>query len=378
MPRLFSCLMLAAIVAVLSFISCPTGAFNGQSNITTNSIGNYAIMPVFSRDKPVASVLIIKNKEVIYKTIYGGDDYQSISFQINSMSKQFTVAAILMLEEEGSLSTEDRISKYIDVPEKLKQAKIKHLIFHTSGVPDYLNDKSFDFDVFEKNAQSFGPEDLMSYVRNRPVKPGSYSYSNSGYFLLAKIIESASDMTYGDFLSLKVFNKLKMDTAFVNRPNQGNKKSCLVGHTVWPFFQLKDRDGVFGVYGDAGICVSIDDYAKWIIALESGEVFSKKETGEKFFSYARYDNGSLIPIPGGRSHFCGYGWKHGVVRGNKLMWHAGRVRGSSSISAKLVDKDTWFIIMSNSDFDDPLAIMADLIDNFISFDSISKKTESHE
>lgn len=341
---------------------------------------SFSISVYDSKNVPPLAFSIIKNGEIIERKIIGYEDFdtakkkkadKNTSIQINSMSKQFTVAAILSLEEKGLLSVNDPITKYIKhLPACFSKIKIINLITHTSGVSDYLDFYNLD--------EKFSKKEIItnSFVKNFVIKMGinkdrlknfKYSYSNSGYVLLAEIVENVSNMKFDQFLKISFFDKLNMKNSFVMNENRDKNRKCISGHSAWPFFIKKDRDAVLYTSGDRGVCLSISDYEKWLMAIDKNILFDKKETAIKFTDILRVGDklSSSTITPGKNFITYGYGWRHGILNDKyPAVFHGGKVRGYDSIAIKLLEKDAWIVILSASDIGEKTDLLYDIIEKY--------------
>jgi CubicO group peptidase (beta-lactamase class C family) len=172
-------------------------------------------------NSPGFAVLVAKNNKVLYRKAFG---YANLEldvklqpdhiFRIGSITKQFTAAAILKLEEEGKLSLQDVITKFIeDYPTHGHTITIEHLLTHTSGIKSYTSMKEWDAEMHKKD---FSPEEMINFFKKEPMDfaPGEeFLYNNSGYFLLGYIIEKASGKTYEEYLKDTFFEPLGMENS---------------------------------------------------------------------------------------------------------------------------------------------------------------------
>lgn len=167
----------------------------------------------------IGSVLIANNGNILLNKGYGFADIENkipntptTNFYLASVSKLFTVACIAILEEQGRLSYDDPLTKYIpDYPEG-GQITIQHLIKHKSGIVDVVNERPFVY-----KTEYISLDELIEEFKYMPLNftPGERSkYSNSGYLLLAYIIEKVSGMSYSDFIKTNIFDPLKMTSSY--------------------------------------------------------------------------------------------------------------------------------------------------------------------
>jgi CubicO group peptidase (beta-lactamase class C family) len=221
------------------------------------------------------AVLVAQKGVIIYENAFGYSDIRKKSpltlnsgFQLASISKTFTGAGILLLIQEGELTLDDSIQKFI--PEfPYHNIHIEDLLSHRSGLPNYL----YAFD--EKRKQKCLPPSndtiIEWFCKADPMipaynKPGSFfSYNNSNFMILASIIEKVSGMRYADFLRDRIFLPLDMSHTYVDTlaPDSLLKlKTC--GHNG---NQLRERDFYDGVYGDKGIYSTVEDLSRWYFGL---------------------------------------------------------------------------------------------------------------
>src|SRR5215472_17898437 len=165
----------------------------------------------------MGSVLVARGDQILLSKGYGSANLEwnipntaSTKFRIGSITKQFTAASILLLEERGKLKVEDPVKKYLpDAPAAWDKITIFHLLTHTSGIPSFT---SFP-DYRDTEAMATTPEKLVARFRDKPLdfEPGTkWSYSNSGYVLLGYLLEKISGQTYSDFVQQNIFTPLGM------------------------------------------------------------------------------------------------------------------------------------------------------------------------
>jgi CubicO group peptidase (beta-lactamase class C family) len=242
---------------------------------------------------------------------------------IGSITKQFTAAAITLLESEGKLSFDDLLSKYFEgVPRSMRQITLHHLLTHSSGLGE-VERGDFDLVTAEEMVE-------LALGSNLLFRPGTgYEYSNTGYSLLAIIVEKLSGMGYETFLREKLFLPVGMkDTGYLlpkypsERLARGYRDDVLWGTILdRPF--LADGPS-WTLRGNGGIHSTPSDMVKWTEALASGKVVPKASVERMFTPHV--DEG------GGRS-FYGYGWSiQDSPAGTRDVWHNG---GNGIFSADL-------------------------------------------
>lgn len=225
-------------------------------------------------DSPGAALGIFKDGRIIYARGYGIANLEyslpwtpQTPSQTGSISKQFTGMCIAILAEQGKLSLDDNIRKYFpDWPDYNGQITLKHLLYHTSGVREYLTLVEL-MGKPEGSGYVYTPKELVrTLLRQKElnIKPGEmYSYSNSGYFLLSEIVSQVSGEKTSTFAKKYVFDPLGMrNTHFHDDPNK------IVKNRAYGYSPIKGEgfriDEVrLKVIGDLGVFTTIEDFLKW-------------------------------------------------------------------------------------------------------------------
>ena len=234
-------------------------------------------------------------------------------FDIGSLTKQFTAAAILRLEMAGKLSTEDKLIKYFDdVPSDKAGITIHDILRHQSGLPSTVGGD------YDKITQA----DFVKKVFNTPLKfpvGERFSYSNVGYSLLAMIIEKVSGGSYEDYLQANLFKPAGMNSTGYSRP-AFDRRQIAVGYRtngeVWGKPTDKAWDGAapyWHLKGNGGILSTVEDLYKWHRALLSDNILSKAAK-EKLYSPKRRPNENDNP-------YYAYGWDVKRTRRDTLLAH---------------------------------------------------------
>ena len=284
-------------------------------------------------------VLIKKNQNVQYSDCFGKANVEfgvsntlKTKFKIGSISKQFTAAGILLLEEQGKLKTDDFVSKHLPEYESAKKIKIHHLLTHTSGL---INKDSLP-NYREINRKSLSLKELTDEIfkNNLLSEPGkTYSYSNSGFAVLARIIEKISGTSYGEFLSENIFQPLKMNSTKDYFDNMV-EENLAVGYDPKGYDKLIRPDYVNNVFlrGSGSLFSTIDDLTKWIEAIRDGKILNQKSR-TKFLT----------------NHNNNYGYGISVYKsfGKKVFGHDGRVSGYIADYLHYQDDNISIIILGN-------------------------------
>ncbi|HLY71321.1 MAG TPA: serine hydrolase domain-containing protein [Puia sp.] len=297
---------------------------------------------------PGCAVSVIKNNEVVFKKGYGMANLQydipispATIFDIASVSKQFTGFAISSLIEQGKITEDDDIRKYLpEVPNFGKTIRIRHLLYHISGIRDWpqtLNIAGWRWDeVF-----SFG--DIMrmvKYQKDLDFESGSqYSYSNTGYNLLAMIVEKVSGETFPAWVDENIFKRLGMNST------QALSDYTKIIRNLACSYAVKDNGfanipGSLTAYGSSSIFTSLDDLNKWVVHFQK-MVSSKNPVFLRMLTEGVLNNGEKV-------HY-GYGLGHGEEFGLKTISHTGGWAGYRTIITNYPDQNISIIILSNAD-----------------------------
>lgn len=329
-------LFLAVIFALLQ----PARTFAQQSDFIKEKLGRDIDEAVtrLSQEGYSGSVLVAKSDKIILKKGYGlADRERSIPnmsetlFNVASISKVFTAAAILQLEEKGKLKTSDYISKYLGAfPKEKNEATIHHLLTHTSGL--VVKGASLDYSSRKSFIQS---------VKDTPMaaKPDEhYQYLNAGYSLLAAIVEEASGLTFEEYLRKYIFKPSGMKTTGYVWESRFDNSPVAVGYRGKNLKELKpeprDTD-VWASRGPEGLLTTVGDLYKWIKALEKNKVLSKAAKKKMFAAYVNEDEG--------------YGWHVSkTTRGGLLVNRGGGLPAFESELRWYVDDNVVVIFTINN------------------------------
>ncbi|MDP1677237.1 MAG: serine hydrolase domain-containing protein [Bacteroidota bacterium] len=292
------------------------------------------------------NVLIGMSGNIVYKNAFGFSNLKTKEplnvksvFQIASVSKQFTAIAIMMLQERGQLEYSDSVQKFLpDFP--YKNITIKQLLSHRSGLPNYMY---FTAKYWKKKKEFLTNERLLEImVSNKPrpefLPDRRYKYSNTGYAMLALIVERLSGKPYDVFMEENVFHPLGMTSTFVYNPL--NKKTNEYETNGYNRNHRKSyEDFLDGVCGDKGIHSTVEDMFLWDQALYS-ERLVKQTTLNEAFTPVSYDYK--------RDNNYGYGFRIDTLAdGSKIVYHGGWWRGYNSLFVRRLDDHSTIIILCN-------------------------------
>ena len=292
---------------------------------------------------------MIHNGKVVHKKGYGLANIETktpitntTTFDLASCSKQFTAMAIMMLAERGKLSYDDPLTKFFpEFPAYASKITVRHLLNHTSGLPDYMG-------VFSKRPAGISEEPssreavtMLSQIREPLFAPGDrWEYSNSGYVVLANIVEKASGMTFPAFLKQNVFDPLGMTTTIVSDQIKAPAMNRAISYApAAGGFRDADYTPLNRIYGDGNVNTSIEDMYKWDQALYTDRLV-KQSTLALAFTPATLNDGS-------RTNY-GFGWTIGEENGVRVISHGGAWVGFRTNITRIPSEHFSVVVLSNA------------------------------
>jgi CubicO group peptidase (beta-lactamase class C family) len=285
------------------------------------------------------SILVARDGKVLVSKGYGMANLEDETpntpqtrFRLGSITKQFTATAIMMLEERGKLSVQDSICKYVtDCPQAWQQVTIRHLLSHTSGVPNFT---SFP-DYAKTMTQPATVDSLIARFKDKPLdfQPGErWSYSNSGYILLGHVIEKLSGKSYEAFLQENIFDPLKMTSTGYDSPARVIKHRA-AGYITRgnvlinaPYLDMTIPHAAGALYS------TVEDLYLWDQALYTEKLISKKSFDAMF-----------TPV----KNDYGYGWGIGKQYGLTRIAHGGGINGFVTYISRYPEAKAVVIVLSN-------------------------------
>ena len=266
-------------------------------------------------------------------------------FQSGSVGKMFTAAGVMLLVEQGKLALDDPLTKFFpDAPAHWSQVRVRHLLTHTSGFPDYTGG-SIDY------RKDHSEDDMlrMAYKLTPEFPPGArWNYSNTGYVVLGMLVRKASGRFYGDVLRDGVFAPAGMRTARVISesdivPNRAAGYRLVSG-------ELKNQDWVapsLNTTADGALYLSLRDMIAWDTAVRERKVL-RPESWERVLSPAALASGKTYPY--------GFGWGINTVNGRRVEAHGGAWQGFQTFIGRYPDDELTVIVLANLTQSNPAGI----------------------
>ena len=319
----------------------------GIKGFSRREPGLDALMQAYEGTVPGAAVLLLQDSEPVVCRGYGLADLErgvpvtpATNFRLASVTKQFTAAAILLLGEDGQLGLDQPVRNWLPaLPPAADAVTIRQLLTHTSGlvdyedlIPDSMNAQLHDADVLA----------LLDTQSRTYFPPGTaYRYSNSGYALLALIVERASGRSFAEFLRERIFAPLGMAGTVAHQEGVS-----AVGHRAYGYsdvnaaWQRTDQSPTSAVLGDGGIYSSIDDLAKWDAALCGDQLLGTESRRLAFAPATPTDDPSVA---------YGFGWR---ITGDSI-WHSGETAGFRNAIVRFLERRLTIVILTNRDAGEP-------------------------
>jgi CubicO group peptidase (beta-lactamase class C family) len=332
-----------------------------QTEMNEKSIQVDSLFGVWSNGSvPGVAVLVIKDQKVLINKGYGLSNISTKTpitpetvFELCSITKQFTAMAIMILVEQGKLSYDDPLIKFFpQFPDYARRITILNLLYHTSGLPDYVDllirsgkiDKDFEYPSNQKD-WPYEPTDkdvlaLLEEQRFLNFVPGDeFEYSNSGYIVLGQIVEKISGQRLQQFLAENVFRPLGMNNTVMNDETKPEIHNLAVSYMpVGNELKGVNYTSTRSIYGDGCLQSSLKDLIKWFGALENN-LLIKASTLEQAFTSGKLNNGANTSY--------GFGWYVGNAFGLDRVTHSGTYIGFHHILMYYPQEHFVSLILSN-------------------------------
>ena len=296
------------------------------------------------------AVLVAKNKKIVYQNQIGTADFKKKTllnkesvFQLASVSKQFTAAAIMLLQQRNQLKLTDTVNTYFpNFP--YKDVTIKTLLNHTGGLPKYFWIAEHKWQQKKAPSNNEMMELLTTSNVQRFFKPGrNFDYSNTGYFVLASIVEKISGISFGSFLKQNIFEPLQMTHSYVySFENDSIRENQLDGyrlHRGWRHVKIRSTVND-AIVGDKNVYTTAEDLFKWTQGLNSGNLLSK-ESLALMFTKGETIYGRKVPY--------GFGFRIDTKEKNSI-YHYGKWNGFSTGLTTYLEDDLIIIVLEHTSY----------------------------
>ncbi len=339
--------VLTYVLLLVIFSSCTFSLFN------TNREGNALVEKLDSIIKPLldsqmvagAAIGVAQNGTFLLRESYGFADLEwnipmpiDASFEIGSVTKQFTGVAILQLAEQGKLSLEDDFTKYIDFDTDGRKISINQLLHHTSGIKSYTQSRQFMKVAFRELPR----DTMLRLMETEPFdfEPGEAQiYNNTAYFILGLVIEKLSNKTYAEYIEENIFDKAGMHNSYYKSVTEIVKKRAKgyqfyegqlyhasYLHPNWP-------------YSAGSLCSTVEDLLKWNQALHNGKILNAKMY-EELLSVGTLNDGTTLRYAKGITL--------DQYKGYQMIEHGGGIPGFLSSTIHFPEENLTIVSLFNT------------------------------
>jgi D-alanyl-D-alanine carboxypeptidase len=294
---------------------------------------------------PGLTLTVTKNGQAIKTAAYGMADLEARTpvtpdtvFEIGSITKQFTAAAILLLAQDGKLSVDDKIARHLkDTPPSWSQITIRQLLTHTSGLKSYTGLDGFELTRHLTQAQ------FIQRIGSHPLEfsPGAqWAYCNTGYNLLGFIIENVSGESYWDFLRERILTPLQMTNTAPRAPQPLPPNFACGYETNRAGQPIPRNPDLTDTFSAGALASTVGDLAKWNAALDAEKILT---------SASRQQLWTPVKLNDGTTHDYGFGWFLQPWQGHANIGHSGSTDGFSASLQRFPDNGLTVIVLCNSD-----------------------------
>jgi CubicO group peptidase (beta-lactamase class C family) len=311
------------------------------------------------QEAPGVAVAVVGDGEVLLTRTAGLADVaerlpltNSSAFDLASCSKQFVATAIMQLAERGQLAYDDPIDTYLgELPAAAHAVSIRHLLNHTSGVPDYMELFVEEGKIrnIEARSGATAPDsyeptaaDVVALIARHftlRFTPGSrFEYSNTGYVLLGQIVERVTQMRLAEYLESHVFGPAGMTRTVLRDERMQPVLDRALSYRDKGARTDIDYTPLNFVYGDGNVNTDVDDMGRYAIALQEGRLLEPESIELAW---------SAPTLARGESNY-GFGWSLGEIEGERLVSHGGSWVGFRSAIVHMPERQLTVVVMSNA------------------------------
>ncbi|KAA6438563.1 beta-lactamase family protein [Dyadobacter flavalbus] len=337
---------LLGLLPLLLILSCEKNQNKSSTDSGLEAKIDGIVKPHIDKTEAAGMAIgVFKNHKPLFHKAYGFADLEldvklpiNASFEIGSVTKQFTGVAILQLAEQGKITLDDDIEKYLDFNTRNRKVTIRQLLSHTSGIKGYTELPSFEMLSVQKHSR----DTHLRIVEKEQFdfEPGeALIYNNTGFFMLGLIIEKVSGMSYEEYVKKNLFDKAQMTNSYYcseqkitknrahgyDKAEKGLVRAAYLDHT-WPF-------------SAGSLCSTVEDLEKWNNALHHGKILNKKSYNE-FLTPVSLNDDTVTRYAKG---ITVTNWK-----GKRLVEHGGGINGFLSQNSYFPDEDVSIIVLINT------------------------------
>lgn len=314
------------------------------SSVRADAIDDLLRQELAAHRIPGAALKILRHGIPVKTACYGFANlelavpvFTNTVFEIGSVTKQFTAACILLLQQQGKLSLEDPINRYLpDAPPVWKGITIRHLLSHTSGIKSYTGLDGFEWRRHLTQAQFI---ERLGALPLEFAAGDSWKYSNSGYNLLGYIVENVSGRNYWDFLRANILQPAGM-IATTDRNPRTIIPNRAAGYEQTNHIHINRDYDLTDVFSAGAMVSTIEDLARWNATLDTTNLLTAASKALMW---------KLQLLNDGKPTKYGLGWFIETVEGHRVIGHGGATSGFSSSIQRFPDDDLTVILLTNTD-----------------------------
>jgi CubicO group peptidase (beta-lactamase class C family) len=348
-----------AAALLLSFlVGCATGGGGGRSH---PALAIDALLAEYAGPAvPGASVIVIENGRVILRRAYGMADLErhvaatpETDYRLASVSKQFTAMAIMLLARDGKVRYDQPVREILpELPAAAERVTLRHLLNHTSGLPDYEDL------IPDSQTVQVSDRDVLALLARKDTlyfpAGSTYRYSNSGYVLLGLIVERVSGVSFPEFLRARIFAPLGMTASVAHVEGVDTVPHRAYGYSpAGGGFTRTDQSVTSATLGDGGIYTNVDDLVRWDQALY----------GETLVDAGTLRLATTPPsLPGGAETQYGFGWFVDTYRNERRWRHTGETSGFRNAIQRFPGRRFTVIVLTNRNGGEPSSVAERIAD----------------
>jgi N-acyl-D-amino-acid deacylase len=320
------------------------------------------------RDTPGCALAVMRGGAVVYQRGYGMASLElgvkitpETVFDIGSVAKQFAAASVLLLSRQGRLSLDDDVRRWIwELPDYGRKVTLRHLLHHTSGIPDYIGLLSL---AGRRSEDLSTEEEALAALSRRPsldFEPGSrYAYSNSGFFLLSIVVRRASGQTLRDYARENIFEPLGMKSTdyLDDHARPVARKAASYQAARGGGFRVDQSD--WEQIGDGGVQTTVLDFARWARNFDEGSVGGPDFVREQVTPGRFHD---------GKPMLYAFGLRVDEYRGTPRIWHGGSWAGFRAGFVRIPERQFAAMAFCNVGNAGPTRLLREVADIYLEKD----------
>ncbi|MGA2571501.1 MAG: serine hydrolase domain-containing protein [Terracidiphilus sp.] len=365
--------LFAVVISLLAILPAPAQTADQIAPDLAGRIDRIASQVLQRTGVPSASVAVVQHGKLVYTRAYGSARLAAgaalavsatpeMRYSIGSISKQFTAAAILLLREQGKLSLDDPVGKYVPGLTRGDEVTIRQILSHTSGYQDYWPE---DY-VMTPMLKTVTAQQILDTWARKPLDfdPGTqWQYSNTNYVIAGRIVETVSGEPLFDFLTERIFRPLGMTSVWNSDANRLNPPdaAAFYRHALGPL-RLAPKEGAGWMFAAGELAMTAHDLALWDQSLIAQSLL-KAESYKEMFAEVKLKNGS-------GTHY-GLGVEVMDRNGYRSIEHSGEVSGFVADNIVFVDLGAAVAVLTNQDAVGAASTIARMAAPLVAGDSLS-------